>query len=174
MIDRQAALNRGGLPFLKGKTMNPKLTIDEALLISVEGYCRDGLTDEQLASKLGITARSLYNYIAKYPELKEAMNRGKAPVDFQAENALLKKCLGCRVEKVCTTIHADGSVTEKRTVTELPPDTEALKLWLRNRKADKWRESDNSGDSPEAIKALLGDYIPLLMNTGGRPDEQES
>ncbi|NCB40429.1 MAG: helix-turn-helix domain-containing protein, partial [Erysipelotrichia bacterium] len=97
--------------------MNPKLVIDERLLILVEGLARDGLTDEQISQKLGITARSLYNYISKYPELRAAMARGKAPIDYQAENALLKKCLGCRVEKVCTTIHADGSVTEKRTVT---------------------------------------------------------
>ncbi len=151
--------------------MNPKLTIDEALLISVEGYAREGLTAEQIAAKIGISARSLYNYLNKSSELKEALARGKAPVDFQAENALLKKALGCRIQKVSTTVHADGSVTTKTTVTEIPPDVQALQLWLRNRKPDQWRESDNSGDSPEAIKALLEDYIPILMNTGGQSDE---
>ncbi|HMM61849.1 MAG TPA: hypothetical protein PKC25_17155, partial [Candidatus Rifleibacterium sp.] len=71
-------------------------------------------------------------------------------------------------------VHADGSVTTKTTITELPPDVQALQLWLRNRRADKWRESSNDGDNAEDIKTLMAEYIPLLMNTGGRPDEQES
>lgn len=63
-------------------------------LLILEGWARDGLTDEQLAQNMGIAAGTLYDWKKKYPEISEALKRGKEVVDVQVENALLKRAMG--------------------------------------------------------------------------------
>ena len=46
-------------------------------LILVEGWARDGLTNEQIADNLGINQDTLYTYKKKYPEFSEALKKGK-------------------------------------------------------------------------------------------------
>ena len=41
-----------------------------------EGFAREGLNDEQIAEKLGITTTPYYNYQIKYEEFREAIKRG--------------------------------------------------------------------------------------------------
>ena len=63
-------------------------------LLKLEGWARDGLTDEQIAAKAGIRASTLYDWKNKYSEISEALKRGKEVVDIMVENALLKRALG--------------------------------------------------------------------------------
>lgn len=63
-------------------------------LLVLEGWARDGLTDEQLAHNMGIAAGTLYDWKNKYPEISEALKKGKEVVDVQVENSLLKRALG--------------------------------------------------------------------------------
>lgn len=63
-------------------------------LIRLEGWARDGLTDEQIAQNIGVSIATLYNWKNKYLEILEALKRGKEIVDLQVENALLKRALG--------------------------------------------------------------------------------
>ena len=63
-------------------------------LLLLEGWARDGLTDEQLAEKIGVSTSTLYDWKAKYSEISEALKKGKEVVDIQVENALLKRALG--------------------------------------------------------------------------------
>ena len=46
-------------------------------LILVEGWARDGLTNERIADNLGINQDTLYTYKKKYPEFSEALKKGK-------------------------------------------------------------------------------------------------
>lgn len=63
-------------------------------LLLLEAWARDGLTDEIIATKISISASTLYEWKNKYPEISEALKRGKEIVDTQVENALLKRALG--------------------------------------------------------------------------------
>ena len=63
-------------------------------LTLLEGWARDGLTDEQLAGKMGINPATLYDWKNKYPKISESLKKGKEVVDIQVENALLKRVLG--------------------------------------------------------------------------------
>lgn len=83
-------------------------------LLLLEGWARDGLTDEQIAHNMGITAKTLYVWKNEYSDICEALKRGKEVVDYQVENALLNKALG--------------------------GDTTAQIFWLKNRRPDKWRD----------------------------------
>ena len=117
-------------------------------LTLLEGWARDGLTDEQIAGNIGINTSTLYDWKNKFPKISEALKKGKEVVDIQVENALLKRALGydfqeTRVEKS----DKDGTKIIQ-TLKHIPADATAQIFWLKNRRPDKWR------DKPE----IPGDY----------------
>ena len=57
-------------------------------LILVEGWARDGLTDEQIANNLGISHTTLKEYKNKYPTFLTALKKGEQIADYEVENAL--------------------------------------------------------------------------------------
>ena len=83
-------------------------------LTLLEGWARDGLTDEQIAHNVGITATTLYEWKKRFSKISEALKKGKEVVDYDVENALLNKALA--------------------------GDTTAQIFWLKNRRPDKWRD----------------------------------
>jgi len=112
-------------------------------LIKIEGWARDGLTDEQIARNMGISPSTLYEWKKKYPEISEVLKKGKEVVDRQVENALLKRALGYDYEEVKTLIEdVDGKKKKKveKTVKHIAPDVTAQIFWLKNRKPEIWRD----------------------------------
>ena len=57
-------------------------------LILLEGWARDGLTDEQIAHNIGINRDTLYTWKKKYPDFADTLKKTKEVVDRQVENAL--------------------------------------------------------------------------------------
>lgn len=113
-----------------------------------EGYARQGLTDKEIAKKLGISKSAFYSYQSLFPEFRDAIIRGKAPIDFEAENALLKRALGYQYEEAHTEIRKVGEKEYKlvRKVTKhVPPDVTALIFWLKNRMKDRWKDKQEFG-----------------------------
>ena len=116
-------------------------------LLKVEGWARDGLTDEQIAANIGIRAGTLYDWKNRFPDFSEALKKGKEVVDRQVENALLKRALGYTYEETTRepVLNPDTGKVEltiTKTVTkQVAPDTTAQIFWLKNRRPDKWRES---------------------------------
>ena len=121
-------------------------------LLKLEGWARDGLTDEQIAHNMGINIATLYRWKEKYCDICESLKRGKDVVDRQVENALLRRALGYEYEEVKEKFEY-GEITE-RTVTkkEVVPDTTAQIFWLKNRKPDKWRDKPDYEDTSELDK----------------------
>ena len=103
-------------------------------LILLQGWARDGLTDEQLAHNIGISVSTLDAWKNRFPEISAALKKGKAVVDFAVENALLKRAMS--------------------------GDTTAQIFWLKNRRPDQWRDKpappDADTDLLKAAKELLG------------------
>lgn len=117
----------------------------------LEAWARDGLTDEQLAAKLGITATTLYDWKSKYPVISEALKRGKEVVDVEVENALLKRAMGYEYTETRTETADDGTVKTIVTQKTMPPDTTAQIFWLKNRRPAVWRDKqqvEHSTDKP--------------------------
>lgn len=106
----------------------------------VEGWARDGLTDEQIAQNLGISKQTFYNYKSKYVDFFDSLKKGKEIVDYEVENALLKRALGYKYDEVTIEEFDDGSVKTKTVTKEVIPDTTAQIFWLKNRRPDKWRD----------------------------------
>lgn len=115
-------------------------------LIKIEGWARDGLTDEQIARNMGITRETLRVWRNKYSVISATLKRGKEVVDRQVENALLKRALGYQYDEVTREIVFDEiSQKDELTVTkivtkEVAPDTTAQIFWLKNRKPNEWRD----------------------------------
>lgn len=129
-----------------------KWLTDEGL-IKLEGWARDGLTDEQIAHNMDISPSTLYEWKNKYPEISEALKKGKEVIDRQVENALLKRALGYSYEEV-THEPVYNKDTEKielqpvKVVTkEVQPDTTAQIFWLKNRKPQQWRDRQDINHS---------------------------
>lgn len=109
----------------KGKYQ--KWLLKENLLL-LEGWARDGLTDEQIAKNIGITLSTFYEWKKKYSDISESLKKGKEIVDYQVENALLSSAL-------------EGNTT-------------AQIFWLKNRRPDKWRDKQKEETDITALNKL--------------------
>lgn len=109
-------------------------------LLRLQGWARDGLTDEQIATNMGISVASLYNWKRDHLEIFEALKEGKEVVDRQVENALLKSALGYMYDEVTEERREDELVVTKVVHKEVQPNTTAQIFWLKNRKRAEWRD----------------------------------
>ena len=103
-------------------------------LILVEGWARDGLTNEQIADNLNIGKTTFYKLLKEHSELSELLKKGKEIVDYKVENALLQNAL-------------NGNIT-------------AQIFWLKNRKPTKWKdkieqENENNNNNLNNAKEIL-------------------
>ncbi len=105
-------------------------------LILLQGWARDGLTDEQIARNIGIGKTALYDWKNKYTEFADALKKGKEVIDYEVENALLKKAL-------------DGDVT-------------AMIFWLKNRRPDKWRDKPQETKDIELIENSIHTLADII------------
>lgn len=133
-------------------------------LLKIEGWARDGLTDEQIAINIGIGYSTLQTWKSKYQDIQDTLKRGKEVVDRQVENALLKRALGYTYEEITY----EGGVETKRVVKEVVPDTTAQIFWLKNRKREAWADRQNielSQPIDDSIKEME-DYFERLKESG--------
>ena len=130
-------------------------------LLKIEGWARDGLTDEQIAHNMGISPSTLYEWKNAYSEFSESLKRGKEVVDRQVENALLKRALGYEYEEVSEKYEL-GILTERKvTKKQVVPDTTAQIFWLKNRKPADWRDKPDGETEQGGI---------TIVNNIPRPD----
>lgn len=124
-------------------------------LTLLEGWARDGLTDEQIAHNMGISAATLYNWKSKYLEIVEALKKGKDVIDREVENALLKRALGFQYDEITL----KGGVETKRVTKMVVPDTTAQIFWLKNRRPDKWRDKPDETRSARENETSAQDSL---------------
>lgn len=95
----------------------------------LEGWKRNGLTDEQIANNIGIRRETLWDWQRKYPNIANVLKRGKEDVNFAVENALLRKALS-------------GNTT-------------AMIFFLKNNWRDKYNDSQLSKEERELVLANI-------------------
>ena len=132
-------------------------------LTQIQGWARDGLTDEQIVHNMGIGLRTYYEWQERFPQFAQAIKKGKAPVDIQVENALLKRAMGYDYEEVITEIEEIGEGRQKKQVRKvkkhMAPDVTAQIFWLKNRRPGRWR--DKIETAPEIGNELLQSLFDL-------------
>jgi len=133
-------------------------------LLRIEAWCRDGLTEEDIAKKIGITRTTLSVWKNSFPALVDALKRGKEVVDILVENALYKRAMGYEFTETKETSYKDGEgklfKRVEKFVKKLAPDVTAQIFWLKNRKKDEWRDAQKK-EHDEAVLALRKKELEL-------------
>ena len=139
-------------------TENKKFTYDDVVseegLILIAAWTRDGMTQQDIMKRLGISQEGWYRWRRKSEQVDgdpigTALRRGKEIIDYQVENALLKAALGYKTKTIKTTIgppdkNGNREIKMEKTITEVGPNTTACLAWLNNRKPESWkRNRDN-------------------------------
>lgn len=123
--------------------------LESESLVLIEGWARDGLTEEQIAFNMGVNRSTLTDWKKRFPAFSDALKNGKEVVDFQVENALVKSALGYMTEEetIERVWNEEKGVFEdqvtKRVRKFQPPNVTAQIFWLKNRRPDKWRDQRN-------------------------------
>ena len=115
-------------------------------LLKVQGWARDGLSNEQIAHNMGVSAKTLCEWQNRFGEFRNAIKKGKEVVDREVENAMLKRALGYEYDEVTQepVTDKDTGITEmrvtKRVTKQIVPDVTAQIFWLKNRKPEEFRD----------------------------------
>jgi hypothetical protein len=113
-----------------------------------------GGTDFEIAEELGVKTSTIWRWRSKYPDFCSALNEGKEEFDNRIERSLAMKAAGYSYhsEKI---IVSEGGVIRVPIVEHVPPEVGAAKLWLGNRRPDKWHDrSEVKLDSSEAFQKI--------------------
>ena len=122
----------------------------------------------QIAGKMGVSSTTYYRWLNEYEQIREAIKKGKAPVDQEVENALLKRAKGYDYIETVTDYYfsetekdEDGNPKKiikniRMTKKHMAPDVGAAAFWLKNRRPDRWREKRE-----EQIQVTSADYSLL-------------
>lgn len=110
--------------------------LEDDNLILLQGWKRNGLTDEQIAKNIGINVRTLDKWKAKYGRIRQALKIGHEQANYAVESKLLKKALS-------------GNTT-------------AMIFWLKNNWRDKYNDSELS---PEERKLAVARVEKLKADT---------
>ena len=128
---------------------------DDGLLL-LECWARDGYTMMDISNRIGIDNDVFLRWKDRYPEIRQAVSKGKELVDYEVENALLKSALGYKTKEVkVTTTMRYGKVVEtikETTDKEVAPNVTAIQMWLYNRQKDKWKNMSSSKNMFEELE----------------------
>ena len=131
--------------------------ITEEGLLKIQGWARDGLIDKQIAHNMGVSWTSLKEWKHRFPEIAEALRKGKEVVDREVENALFKSAIGFtkKIKKPVRIKEVEYDPKTGKKIRELEkwvqveeevyiaPQVTAQIFWLKNRKPDEWREKND-------------------------------
>lgn len=110
--------------------------LEDDNLILLQGWKRNGLTDEQIAHNIGVTPRTLENWKNKYVQIFRALKVGKEQANFAVEGKLFQRAMS-------------GNTT-------------AMIFWLKNNWRDKYNDSELS---PEERKLAVARMKKLEAET---------
>lgn len=140
------------------------LTDDGLTLIS--GWARDGLIDSQIAKNMNISYTTFKDYKNRYPTILAALKKGKEIIDYEVENALLKRALGYSYKEITREMVFDKVKEQyemkvtKEVTKEVLPDTTAQIFWLKNRQSQKWRDKPEDTSNRDEEKVVIVNDLP--------------
>ena len=140
----------------------------------VKGWCRRGLSKEQICENLGISVQSYDNYIKRYEEFADAVAEGAEECEIHVENALVKRALGYSYKEVTRErkqmVNPEtGEVEYKLVVTKsvtkhVVPDVGAQQYYLEHRAPKRWERVPSAYIDSVQINADIKSIADLLNN----------
>ena len=123
-------------------------------LTTIRDWKRQGMTDEAMASRMRISPATLYEWQKRFPEISEAVKKGREVVVGEVVDAMQRKAVGYSYEEVTRerARDAEGNPTmiiTKSVTKHIPADTTAGIFLLKNLDPEHWRDKKEvqlSGD----------------------------
>lgn len=144
--------------------------LEEDNLMLLECWARDGYTFQDIANRIGIGHSTLRDWRRNYPEIENALKKGREVIDYKVENALLKSALGYKTREVkVTTIMRRGVVVETQTETldkEQAPNVSAIQCWLYNRLPKKWKNMNSRANIFEDMDEDTSIHVTVTRASG--------
>lgn len=125
-----------------------KWLTEEGLLL-IEGWKRDGLSDQQVARNIGCSYSTLKEWANRYPAISAALKKGREVVIREVENALVKRARGYRYTEETKERKYNNRTGEfelvvtKSVEKTVPPDVGAIAFYLKNVDPEHWRDKQN-------------------------------
>ncbi len=135
-----------------GRPTDYKSTYDEL----AHNYSLMGATNDQLAGFLGVTSRTIGNWIANHESFATAVHDGRALADSRVARSLYGRAVGYD-RTVKRTTERGGETTTVTTELHYPAHAQCCIFWLRNRRRETWRETaavDRAPNIAAEIEAL--------------------
>ena len=129
-------------------------------LLMIEEWSKKGLSESQMCKYLGISLSVFSDFKHRYPQLLEALNRGRESAVAEIENALLKRALGYDFEETRESKRTiDGRVINStdKTRQHMPADVVACLFLLKNK--DRLNLCDNPNERDLAREAFEVDKL---------------
>lgn len=118
--------------------------LEDENLQKIKSWKGQGLSNAEVADYIGIRRQTLYSWMNKYPQIKQAIQEGQQRTVEYIENALMKKISGftLRETKRFKTTDKDGNEVTRVEVTEkeVGPDTTAIIYALKVKDPERWNE----------------------------------
>lgn len=141
----------------------------EEFIEQARKLCELGATDLEVAQFFEVSKRTLYYWQQQHPELAQALKVGKVAADDRVERALYHRATGysfdsedirlidetieeapASADVQARTLHTK-KVLRISTITHVPPDVTACIFWLKNRRREQWRDTQNLEHSGTVI-----------------------
>ncbi len=138
----------------------------------IADWARNGVTEQDICTNLGISVQCLINYKKKHLEVVEAL-KSKFEVDAIVESSLFKLATGfVEIDTIIETEINGVIVSKKTTKKYYPPVPTACLAWLNNRRQDQWRQKQEVSIKAEGINELQG-FIDAVRSTVS-PDDLDA
>lgn len=160
-------------------------------LLVLKGYARDGLKDEDIADKIGISVATFYNWCNRFVEFLEAIKKGREPLNTIVEDTFLETKLKPQtvvetVTEKTITRDANGNITGsvehvRKQERYIPADTTAMIFYLKCRMSGKYNDklkvtlnAEKNGQLADLIEGLKEDdlYTETTASNEAVADEQ--
>ena len=136
--------------------------LTEEGLTQIRGWAMDGLTQADMAHNMGVGYSTFYEWQARFPELREAVNKSREVADREVENALFRNATGYEYEEtkiIKEEVDGKERVRVEKIKKHMQPHTTAQIFWLKNRRPANWRdvhklEHSGSIDFDDDIKEI--------------------
>ncbi len=148
---------------------------DDGLTL-LKGWARDGLTDEQIAKNMKVSRSTLSKYKKEHSDISDTLKKEKEIVDYEVENALLKKALGYTETLSKQKVTKEGDIVDITEEVHVAPDSTALIFWLKNRQPKKWRDKVELTSDDEKMKEInknISNIANLINNPQKNRNEED-
>jgi len=126
----------------------------DGFAIIAKRLCELGATDADLADEFGVSTVTIWRWQSQHPDFCNAVRVGKDAADDLIERSLFQRARGYTFSTF-KIMQDKGQPVVVEHMEHVPPDLGAMKLWLTNRRGDKWREkTEHTHKADEAFLAL--------------------